>query len=412
MAKPLSIDEARARLLGAADFVLEPENVALLDAVGRRVATDVVTDVPWPTTDRAAMDGFAVAAGAFGLPAGTRLRVAGESLAGRPFPGAAAEGSAIRIMTGAVVPAGCDAVVPVEATSGFAGSEVELQAPAARGDHVRPVGSEARAGEVVIHAGSRLRAAEIGVLATLGIDPAPVHRRPRVAILATGDEVVPISRVPAPHEVRDSNSHALAAQLLECGAEPRRAGTARDDAAALRRAIAAALDEADLLLTIGGVSKGTHDLVTATLAELGVAELFHGLDLKPGKPAFAGARQRDGRTRFVVGLPGNPASAVTVFDLLVRPLLAHLTGAPPPGPRWKLPLAGEPYRRNARTQAIPARLRRDASGAPVAELGRVRPSGDPFGLVPADGYVLIPADTPAGALAVAEFEPYSAGCGW
>ncbi len=405
----LSIDAARNCLLAAVTQTLPREQVTLAQALGRRLAVEVRTDGPWPATDRSAMDGFAVAAGADGLRAGTRLPVAGESLAGHPFRGTARGGTAIRIMTGAVVPAGFDAVVPVEQTSGYEGTEVELRTAVERGSNIRPRGSEARAGDVVLRPGALLRAAEIGVLAVLGIEPVTVHQRPRVAILATGDEVVPITSAAAEHQVRDSNSHALAAQVLECGGEPLRLGIAPDDAAELTARIARGLAEADLLLTIGGVSKGTHDLVGAALAQQGVQSLFHGIDLKPGKPTFAGTRRTNQRTVFVLGLPGNPASCFTVFDLLAAPLLARLGGACEVPFGATAQLGGVAYRRNARLQAIPARASSDADGHLLAELQEARPSGDPFGLTAADGYVLIPGETPPGALRTAPFVPYAAG---
>jgi len=359
--------------------------------------------VPWPTTDRSAMDGFALGAGPDGARPGDRFHVVGEALAGHPFDGEVRRGEAVRIMTGAVVPRGADLVVKVEDTSGFDGQEVEVKAAAARGAHIRPLGSEIAVGDLLLRAGTRVRAAEVGALAVLGIAAVPVVRRPRVAVLSTGDEVVEVERVPRPHEVRDSNSWALSAQVLECGGEPLRLGIVRDDQVQLRRQLERGLDEADVLLTIGGVSKGTHDLVHDTLRELGVAEVFHGIAVKPGKPAFFGERA-DPR-RFVFGLPGNPASCSTVFDLLVRPLLARLGGgveAPP----LHAALAGAPFRRNERLQAIPARLCAGGDAVLTAELAPGRPSGDPFGLCAGDGYALIPAGAEPAATPRAEVVPY------
>src|SRR5262249_9399105 len=208
---------------------------------------------------------------------------------------------------------------------GFGGETVELHAGVRAGDHVRRRGSEVSAGQLLLAAGSRIRSAEIGALAVLGHARVAVYRRPRVAILATGDEVVDIAREPAPHQVRESNSHALAAQVRESGAEPQPLPHGRDERDALLPILRRGLAEADVLLTIGGVSKGTHDLVHGCLRELGVREVFHGVALKPGKPTFFG--ECDAGRAFVFGLPGNPASCYTVFDLLVRPLLAVLSGA-------------------------------------------------------------------------------------
>lgn len=390
MSEPLSLFAARARVLAAVAPPQRRERVPLAAAHGRRLAEAVASDGPWPATDRSAMDGFALAAGPDGLPAGARLPVVGESLAGRPFTGALPRAAAIRIMTGAVVPAGADTVVPVEATSGFGGGEVTFTAPVVAGQNIRERGSELAGGEAVLAAGRLLHAAEIGVLAVLGRATVEVAVRPRVAIVATGDEVVPVEATPLPHQVRESNSWALAAQVTECGGEPLRLGIAPDEPAALRAALARGLDEADVLLTIGGVSVGTHDLVHATLAELGVAAGFHGLLLKPGKPTFFGVREHGGARQYVFGLPGNPASTFTVFDLLVRPLLVAWLGGDPG--EWGLtaPLGDVGWRPNRRLQAVPATLRAGADGQLVAGLAPPTPSGDPFGLLGGSCYALVP----------------------
>ena len=390
MAKPLTLGEARALMLARSRGAPQVEQVTLADAHGRSLAADVHAAGPWPATDRSAMDGFAVLVGAAGLAAGTSLPVVGESLAGKPFAGALAAGRAIRIMTGAVVPPGADAVVPVEQTSGFAGSSVTLSSAVSAGQNIRPEGSEVRAGQRVLSSGQLLRAAEIGALAVLGHTKVAVARQPIVAIVATGDEIVPIEQSPLPHQVRESNSWALAAQVRESGGVPLRLGIAPDEPVALRTMLEVGLQRADVLLTIGGISKGTHDLVHSTLGELGVRTEFHGIDLKPGKPTYFGTVA--GRTaRFVVGLPGNPASSFTVFDLLVRPLLLQLLGRDPGEQRGAAIVGGAPWRANSRLQAVPARLAPSPGGELVAELLPPSPSGDPFGLLLADGYALVPS---------------------
>ncbi|MGB3969171.1 MAG: molybdopterin molybdotransferase MoeA, partial [Planctomycetota bacterium] len=396
MAKALTLFEARDRvLLACKGAAVAVETVPLAAAHGRVLARPIAADTRWPSTDRAAMDGFAVAAGSAGLPAGTALPVVGESLAGHPFAGPLAKGTAIRIMTGAVVPPGADAVVAVEHTSGFGGATVELRAAVKAGQHVRPAGSELQPGTEVLAAGARLRAAEIGVLAVLGITTVAVAKAPRVAIVATGDEVVPVEQSPLPHQVRESNSWALAAQVAECGGIAARLGIAPDEPAGLRALLARGLESADVLLTIGGVSAGSHDLVHGTLAGLGVQQDFHGLDLKPGKPTFFGVRGAGVRRQYVFGLPGNPASTFTVFDLLVRPLLLVLQGVAVGEWLAELPAAGAPWQPNARLQALPATVRGVAGGC-VAELAPGSPSGDPFRLTAGNAYALVPGNARPG----------------
>jgi molybdopterin molybdotransferase len=318
-------------------------------------------------------------------------------------------------MTGAVLPAGADAVVPVEQTSGFAGDTVEVRSEVRRGQNVRPRGSEAAAGQAMLAAGTRLRAAEIGVLAVLGRAVVPVHARPRTAILATGDEVVPVDQAPLPHQVRESNSWALAAQVEECGGAPARLGVAPDAEAPLRALLARGLEQSDLLLTIGGVSKGTHDLVHDTLQALGVVQVFHGIELKPGKPTFFGQLRRQGsggeRIVSVFGLPGNPASCFTVFDLLVRPLVRRLLGqfvGAGAGAGSAARLAGALFKANSRLQATPARLLVAADGA-CAELLPPSPSGDPFALLGGDCYALLPPNARPGEVASVPIVGYGDG---
>jgi molybdopterin molybdotransferase len=357
------------------------------------------------------MDGFALGLGDRAeLAPGSRFPVVGESLAGHPYPGRVPAGTAVRIMTGAVVPPGSDTVVPVEHTSGYEGTEVEVREGVRRGQNVRLMGSEVQPGQRLLARGTRIRAAEVGALAVLGRVQVTVASRPRVAILATGDEVVPVDREPLPHQVRESNSHALAAQVAECGGEPVRLGIAPDEEGPLRGLLARGLAEADVLVTIGGVSKGTHDLVHTTLTALGVQPVFHGIQLKPGKPTFFGLAQGP-RARAVFALPGNPASCFTVFDLLVRPWLHRLCGALVHAGPELARAGGALPRANSREQAVPAQLGPDEHGALVARMLPVSPSGDPFALVPANGYALVPAGTAPAAGTLLPVTPFGATAG-
>ena len=399
--------DARRAVLAAVSARLPGERVPLAQALGRHLFDELRAVEAWPTTDRSAMDGFAVIARGDGLPTGTQLAVVGQSLAGHPFAGAITKGQAVTIMTGGVVPQGADAVVPVEDTDGFGKTSVTLRAVTRAGQNVRKQGSEVAANQLLIARGTRLRAAEIGALAVLGCAEVNVFTAPTVAILATGDEVVEITATPLPHQVRNSNAHALMAQVRECGGEPIDLGIAKDDASDLRARLTSGLRRARVLLTIGGVSKGTHDLVHGTLAALGVTAKFHGIQLKPGKPTFFGV-VGDGAVRsYVFGLPGNPASCFTVFDLLVRPLLRALVGSDEATQHALR--GGAAAKQNAREQAVPARLLTDDAGHAVAQLDQVRPSGDPFSLLAGDGYALLPAGADPASLPRVTFVPYAAG---
>lgn len=409
IARMITLAEARERIEARLGATLPEEVVPLAASLGRCLARDYRAEQPWPQTDRSAMDGYGVRATVTGLAAGTALTVIGDSLAGHPFTGTVRDGEAVRIMTGAVVPAGVDAVVPVEDTSGFGAPRVTLHTAIGRGANIRPQGSEVAVGDLLLARGRRLRAAEIGALAVLGIDPVPVVRRPRVAILSTGDEVVPIDVTPADHQVRDSNAWALAAQVIECGGAPLALGIARDERADLEQRLRRGLAEADVVLTIGGVSKGTHDLVHGTLADLGVQEVFHGIALKPGKPTFFGVCDQRGATVHVFGLPGNPASCFTVFDLLVAPLLRARCGEALAGVPARAQLAGAPFVANRRLQAVPARLRWGVDGICRAELAPPAPSGDPFSLLAGDGYVLLPEGAQPSSASDAEVRLYTSG---
>ncbi|MEC8651300.1 MAG: gephyrin-like molybdotransferase Glp [Planctomycetota bacterium] len=393
MANPLELPAARAHVVARVEPTTRAELTALADAHGRVLAAPACTDGPWPAPDRSAMDGFAVAAGAEGLPDGVALPVVGESLAGKPFPRALVSGEAIRIMTGAVVPDGADAVVPVENTSGYEGETVSFTGRVEAGANVRLMGSERGAGVEVLAAGRRLYAAEIGALAVLGRHQVEVVARPKVAIVATGDEVVPVDQQPLPHQVRESNSWALAAQVAECGGVAVRCGIAPDEVDGLRAMLEDALADADFVLTIGGISKGTHDLVHDTLATLGVQTEFHGIKLKPGKPTYFGVRDHGDRQQYVFGLPGNPASTFTVFDLLVRPAIKRWHGSDPGVWGARVDLGDTTWKKNWRMQAVPAELVAGEGGRVVARMAKPTPSGDPFSLLNGSCYALVPPDT-------------------
>ncbi len=348
---------------------LPAEEVALADALLRVLASDVHADADLPPFDRAAMDGYALrAADAAEPPA--RLSVVGEVRAGEWPAMTVGPGQAVRIMTGAPLPAGADAVEPVEKVR-VADGGVEIAGAVARGTHVALRGCEVRRGEVVLQRGRRLDPAALAVLASVGCVGPRVGRRPRVSVLVTGDEVVDAASTPAPAQIRNSNGPAVAAQLRLAGAEVTSLGLAPDRREALATAVLRGL-EADVLVVSGGVSAGDYDLVEPVLLEAGASFFFTRVAIKPGAPLVFGRR---GAT-LVFGLPGNPVSAQVTCELFVRPCLLRLQGALPPlRPRATVELLGPLGNRSGRTSHAPALVRARA-GRLLARPLRSMGSGD------------------------------------
>jgi molybdopterin molybdotransferase len=351
------IDQALALVL-ARVRVLAAESVAIGDATGRVLAEDARAAVDLPPFDSSAMDGFAVRA----ADTPGRLRVVGQSAAGSPSPHALAASEAIAISTGAVVPEGADAVVPVERTT-RAGADVDVEA-VAEGENKRARGGDVRAGETVVAAGTRLGPPQAGALAAVGAAEVRCARRPRAVVLATGSELrAPGARL-EPGQIYESNTVLLRAQLESAGAQVVVLPPVADDADATRAALAAGL-EADVVITSGGVSVGEHDLVRGALADLGVEEVFWRVAVRPGKPVAFATR---GAT-LVFGLPGNPVSALVGFELFVRPAVLALQGAREHGPFY-LPgrLATSLRRNGARDELVRARTRVDPDGVVLEPL--------------------------------------------
>jgi molybdopterin molybdotransferase len=374
----ISIEEAR-RLVLEAVRMLGSERVALPDAHGRVLAEDLMSAVDVPPFDSSAMDGFAVVAG----PA-RELDVKGESRAGHPFEGELEPGTAVRISTGAALPPAATAVIPVERTSESNGRvSVELTAA---GDNIRRAGEDVRAGDVVLKRGTRLGPAELGVAASVGCAELVCARRPRVALLVTGDELVQPGEQLGPGQIYSSNAFALAGQVAATGAELVARDTVPDNAAGTHAALERALSGSDVVIASGGVSVGPHDHVKDALRELGVAERFWRVALRPGKPTWFGTRA----DVLAFGLPGNPVSAMVTFELFVRPALAALQGADPAAPSASATL-DEPVARNSRRQqALRVRLRHADDGLHALTTGE-QGSHMLTSMLGADALALVPA---------------------
>jgi len=314
----LSVRQALEQVLGAVPR-LGAERVGLLDAVGRTLAEDVRSRRDVPGYANSAMDGFAIRHADLGrLPA--RLRVAGTSAAGSQNVPTVAPGHAVKIMTGAPIPSGADSVVRVEDTRRD-GDFVVVETAVASGSHVRLPGEDVHAGAVVLERGRRLVPADVGLAASVGKTLILVHRRPRVAILSTGNELVEADQPLAAGQVVNSNAYTLAAAVTEAGGVPIPLAIARDTPEDIREAFADAA-RADAILSTGGVSVGDFDYVKSVMDEIGVRRLFWQVAQKPGKPLVFGVL--DGRPYF--GLPGNPVSSLVCFYLYARPALRRMMG--------------------------------------------------------------------------------------
>jgi molybdopterin molybdotransferase len=343
----LSLEEAQRRILERV-VRLPDERVALDDVAGRVTAADVESRVDLPPFDSSAMDGFALRS----ADTPGRLPVAERIAAGRPASRALAAGEAMGIATGAAIPDGADAVIPIEYVVDH-GNEIEIAERVERGADVRPRGGDLRAGQVVVSRGLRLGPAQVGALAAAGLADIPATRRPRAAVLSTGTELRPPGTTLEPGQIYEANGVLLAAQLTTAGAEVERLEPVADDEAAHRAALQAGL-EADVLVSSGGVSVGPHDLVRSVGGELGVEEVLWGVAVKPGKPLSFGVR---GRT-LVFGLPGNPVSCLVCFELFVRPAVLALQGLAEPLPRFEPGRLAKSVRPNrARTELMRARSR-------------------------------------------------------
>jgi molybdopterin molybdotransferase len=318
----LSFLDARTtvtRQVRAAVEHLPIEEIWLADAMGRVLAEDIAADRDYPPFPRSARDGFAVRAA--DVPG--RVRVIGEVRAGSSFGHPVGSGEAVEIMTGAPVPEGADAVVMVEHCTRHQDGTVSTDRSAEPGANIAAKGSEARAGAVILPRGKRIDYTAVSWLAGTGRPRVSVYRRPLVAVLATGDEIVEIDRTPGPDQIRNSNAWSLAAQIKRAGGKPLVLPIAPDDRDQTRLLIESALEKADLLLLSGGVSAGKYDVVEPALADLGAEFFFDRVTIQPGAPLVFGKA----RGKFFFGLPGNPASTMVTFELFARAAIDLLSGA-------------------------------------------------------------------------------------
>ena len=359
---------------------LKIEEVPLLESAGRVLAEAVVADRDYPPFARSMRDGFALRAA--DLPG--ELLVIGEVRAGEIFTRDVASGQAVEIMTGAPVPSGADAVIMVEHCR-VAGDKVIAERVLSRGENVNARGSEISAGNVALPAGQRLGFAEIALLATVGAHHVRVYRRPHVAIVATGDEIVDIAERPLDYQIRNSNTAMLAAQVARAGGVPVALPIARDVYDSTRELVERGL-EFDVLLLCGGVSAGKYDIVERVLADVGAEFYFDRVLIQPGQPLVFG-RARD---KFIFGLPGNPGSSMVTFELFARAAVELLSGQDEVAlPLLPAKLATDFHAKPGLTRFLPALL--SADGSQVTPI-RWSGSGDVMAMARANAFVVTEPD--------------------
>jgi molybdopterin molybdotransferase len=383
----LTFEEARRKVIEQVGKMRGPRAsgaVSVWDALGFVLAQEVKTDREYPPFDRSTRDGYAVRSSE--VKPGTQLKCAGEIKAGDTVTEALAAGTCVQIMTGAAVPSGADAVVMIEYTQ-REGELVRFERGAQAGQNIVPRGSEARAGQTILKAGMRLGFAELALAAQVGATQLQCAKRPRVAILSTGDEVVLIDQQPGAFQIRNSNSVSLAAQVRIAGGEPVVLGNAADRVEDLGEKIERGLKEDALVLT-GGVSMGKYDLVESVLKALGAEFFFDAVAIRPGKPAVFAICQG----KPVFGLPGNPVSTMVTFQLFVTPAIDLLSGAEAhPLPLVEARLAEALNERPGLAHFLPARIEWRGA-APEVKALKWQGSGDIAALAGANCFVVVPAE--------------------
>ena len=400
----ISVEEALERILSYVT-ALDIEEKPILDALGQVLAEVVVSGMDIPPLDNTAMDGYAVRAADTARASGTspaRIRVIGELAAGYVFDGEVVPGTAVRIMTGAPVPRGADAIVPFEETDeptgrtygSFAKSRdhVAVLKAAEVGANIRRAAEDVHRGQVILPKGAVLHPARIGVLASLGKATVRVHRRPVVAILSTGDEVKDPGQPLAPGQIYDSNAYSIAAMVLANGGIPKRLGIARDTVEALTAKLREGLD-ADMLVTSAGVSRGDYDVVKDVLAKEGEVD-FWTVRMRPGKPLAFGAFASGGRRVPHIGLPGNPVSSMVSFELFGRPAIYTMLGRAD----WQRPsvraIAEEPIPNTDARRVFARATLTQRDGRWYAALTGPQGSGMLTSMAAANALAVVPEDLP------------------
>ncbi len=394
--KVVSPDEAKSALKGFR--ALGAESLSSFEAVGRVLARDVHSPVDLPDFPRATMDGYALrASDSFGaseaIPA--YLEVIGQVPMGAAPEFSVGRGEAARILTGGMVPEGADAVVMEEFTTAPDAETLEARRPVAVGENILAIGDDLKKEELILGAGSRLRSQDVGALAGVGVTSVEVHRRPRVAILPTGDELIDPRETPRVGQVRDINRFSLAAGVVEAGGEPQTEEILPDDLAVIKERLERAVGHADVVLISGGSSMGLRDYTVEAIDSLGEpGVLVHGISIKPGKPTIIGRIERDGEDKAVIGIPGHPVSALMIFHAFVQPVIQQLSG--------------EVARTETETEGLVATLSRNVASAPgredlvrvTLEEGENGPVVHPLmgnsamisTMTKADGYITIPLE--------------------
>lgn len=386
----LPVAEALKHILETAN-TLETENVSLRQALGRTIAHPVEARVDNPPFDASAMDGYAVRAEDV-AKANVTLKLIGEAGAGQPFPGKVARGHTVRIFTGAALPEGADAVVIQEDVIAD-GTDITFREPADRDDNVRPKGQDFTKGRSLFEKGQRLTARDILLAAAAGHGTLPVVRKPVVALLATGDELVEPGTPLGPGQISASNSFGLAAVVEAAGGEARLLGIARDTLSSLAEAISRA-EDADILVTIGGASVGDYDLVRPALEKAGATLAFYKIAMRPGKPLFFGSRTAGGKQQHCLGLPGNPVASLICSRVFLVPLLGRLLGRDVPLEAIDAVLGDALPANGPREHYMRARL--DHTTAPPSAVPfKNQDSGLITALQHADCLIVVPVDAPA-----------------